>query len=158
MSRSGPRPLQLDAWRAFLETHAVVTAVLDTELRAAHGLPLTHYDVLVQLSEAGGRLRMSELADAVLLTRSNCTRLVDRLVTDGLVTREPDPTDARARWAVMTEDGRRRLRAAAPTHLAGIERHFARFVDDDAAQAMLGAFSRASEATSSSGATRRRTP
>ena len=133
VARRAPAPAQMDAWRAFLGAHARLIALLDTELRAAHDLPLTHYDVLVQLSEAGGRLRMSELADAVLLSRSNCTRLIDRLALAGLVEREPDSTDARSRWAVLTESGRRRLRDAAPMHLAGIEEHFARFVDDGAA-------------------------
>ena len=79
-----PHPLQLEAWRSFLEAHARVTELLDAELRAQRDLPLGWYDVLVQLSEAGGRRRMSELADAVLLSRSNCTRLVDRLDAAGL--------------------------------------------------------------------------
>jgi len=135
-----PAPRQLEAWRSFLEAHARVTDALDAELRAVQRLPLAWYDVLVQLSEAGGRLRMSELADAVLLTRSNCTRLVDRLVDAGLVAREPDPGDARVRWAVLTDAGRDRLRRAAPDHLGGVEAAFTSFVDDAAAEVLIAAF------------------
>src|SRR3954468_4835799 len=120
-----PGPEQLAAWRSFLRAHVRVTEVLDAELRAAHDLPLTWYDALVQLSEAGGRLRMSELAAALLLSRSNCTRLVDRMDGEGLIAREPDPGDARSRWAVLTTAGRNRLREAAGVHLAGVDRHFA---------------------------------
>jgi DNA-binding MarR family transcriptional regulator len=135
-----PHPLQLEAWRSFLEAHARVTELLDAELRAQRDLPLGWYDVLVQLSEAGGRRRMSELADAVLLSRSNCTRLVDRLDAAGLVGREPDPADARVRWAVLTEAGRARLKDASSAHLAGVERAFTSFVDDDAAKVLVSVF------------------
>src|SRR5206468_9698865 len=80
-------------------------------------------DVLVQLAEAPGhRLRMSELAEAVLLSRSGLSRLVDRLQKDGLVLREPDPCDARGLFTVLTDKGRDTLRDAAQVHLAGIAR------------------------------------
>ncbi|MCP5026358.1 MAG: winged helix-turn-helix transcriptional regulator [Actinomycetia bacterium] len=133
-------PDQLNAWRAFLGAHASVIRVLDQELRAEHSLPLTWYDVLVQLSEAGGRLRMSELADAVLLTRYNCTRLVDRMTTAGLVDRETDPDDARVRWAVLTGTGDDRLHQSAPTHMRGIEHLFAAMVSDDDAERLSEIF------------------
>ena len=86
---------ELAAWRGFLQTHARLTRRLDEELRAAHDLPLTSYDVLVQLEGAPGReMRMSELADAVLLSRSGLTRLVDRLERQGLIERRECPDDA----------------------------------------------------------------
>lgn len=97
---------------------------LDAELVDAHGLPLSHYDVLLQLAEAGGRLRMSELADAVLLSRSGLTRLVDQLERRGLVTRRRSPADARGVEALLTDEGRDRLREAVPTHVAGVRRLF----------------------------------
>ncbi len=91
---------------------------------AAHGLPLAVYDVLVQLVEAPGhRLRMTELAGRVLLSRSGLTRLVDRMVRDGHVRREADPQDARGVLAVLTDAGFERLKAASPTHLDGIARY-----------------------------------
>ena len=72
--------LELDAWRGFLRTHATLVRELDEELTERHGLPLSSYDVLIQLDETPeGRLRMSQLADAVLLSRSGLTRLVTRL-------------------------------------------------------------------------------
>lgn len=113
------------AWRLFLEVHARVVNRLEVELREETGMPLTWYDVLVQLSEAPDhRLRMQELARRVLISKSGLTRLVDRLCDAGYVVREPDPGDGRGTLAVMTAEGRGALRAAAPFHLAGIERAF----------------------------------
>lgn len=83
---------------------------------------------------------MSDLASAVLLSRSNCTRLVDRMMRAGLVRREVDPGDARSRWTVLTAAGRDRLREAAPTHLDGVRRLFADHVDAATAVAMQQAF------------------
>jgi DNA-binding MarR family transcriptional regulator len=112
------------AWRQLLRAHAQVTRLLGAELEETHGLPLASYDVLVQLAEAPeGRLRMSELADAVLLSRSGLTRLVDRLEREGLVERRSCPSDARGTFAALTEAGRGRLRSAAGTHLDGVARH-----------------------------------
>lgn len=113
------------AWRGFLEAHARVIAVLEDELRREVGLPLTWYDVLVQLNEAPrGRLRMQELARAVLLSKSGVTRLVDRLCDGGYLQRLPDPEDGRGTLAVLTPAGRRALREAAPIHLRGVEHAF----------------------------------
>lgn len=120
---SGHRPpteQELGAWRAFLRAHAGVTRRLEEDLLREQRLPLAMYDVLVQLVWAGGRLRMTELADAVLLSRSGLTRLVDRMVTAGYVRREPSPGDARGVFAVLTDTGFERLKAASPTHLGGI--------------------------------------
>src|SRR5215510_1856359 len=86
---------QLDAWRAFLRAQSALIRTLDRELQEDQGLPITFFDVLAQLTAAGGRLRMSELADAVLLSRSGVTRLVDRMERDGLVKREHCPTGGR---------------------------------------------------------------
>lgn len=119
-----PTPEQLGVWRAFLRAHARLTRTLEAELLAAHRLPLATYDVLVQLAEAPqARLRMTDLAERVLLSRSGITRLVDRLEREGLVSRETCPGDARGTFAVLTDVGRDRLRAAAPTHLDGVARH-----------------------------------
>jgi DNA-binding MarR family transcriptional regulator len=118
-------PAELGAWRGFLRTHATLMRELDAELEAEHGLSLTSYDVLVQLESAPDRrLRMRDLADAVLLSRSGLTRLVDRLVRDGMIERESCSADARGSFAVLTERGLRALHTARPTHLAGVRRLF----------------------------------
>ena len=115
----------LGAWRAFIQTHARLLHRLDEELQAAHGLSLAEYDALLQLVNAPDRrLRMSALADRVLLSRSGITRLVDRLVADGMVERFACPTDARGLMASITPVGVSRLRAASKTHLDGVRRYF----------------------------------
>jgi DNA-binding MarR family transcriptional regulator len=115
----------LDGWRAFIQAHALLSRRLDDELRAEQAMSLAEYDALVQLAVAPDRrLRMNQLADRVLLSRSGVTRLVDRLVADGLVSRSPCTTDARGAEAVLTRAGVARLRAASTTHLRGVERYF----------------------------------
>lgn len=120
------------AWRAFLEAHSRVTGLLAAELEDGAGLQLGWYDVLVQLSEAqGNRLRMTDLANAVLLSKSGLTRLVDRMCATGLVNRVPDPDDRRGTFVELTAAGDQRLREAAPLHLRGITDHFAAHLTDD---------------------------
>lgn len=134
---------ELAAWRAFLTAHARITDVLARELREGTGLPLTWYDVLVQLSEAEGRrLRMQELADRVLLSKSGLTRLIDRMEQEGYVSRYPCEDDRRGTWAQMTEAGYETIRAAAPTHLAGIAEHFAAVLEGDEAEVLADALGR----------------
>jgi DNA-binding MarR family transcriptional regulator len=123
---------ELTAWRSFLRAHARITRALEAELVAEQRLSLAAYDVLVQLAEAPQRrLRMTELADAVLLSRSGVTRLVDRLEQARLVTRAPVESDGRGVAAHLTDAGLERLRVAARTHLAGVARHFADRLDAD---------------------------
>lgn len=122
ITRHDPR---LRAWTAFLRAHARVVRSLEQELQHEAGMALTDYDVLVQLAGApGGRLRMSELAERVLLSRSGVTRLVDRLVAAGLVERASCDDDRRGQWARLTDAGVDRLRRASPAHLRGVSRHF----------------------------------
>lgn len=128
-SRADPR---LRAWIAFLRAHAAVTRRLEAELQAERGLSLADYDALVQLAIADGRrLRMSELADQVVLSRSGVSRLVDRLAARGLAVRRACPTDARGSWAELTPDGLDLLRSAAPVHLRGVDAHFLSLIGDD---------------------------
>lgn len=131
-SRASGEPLppsELAAWRGFLRVHAALTRELDAELAAIHGVPLSSYEVLLHLADGpDGGMRMSELAESVLLSRSGLTRLVDRLVREGLVRREACPSDARGQNAVVTDAGRELLATARRTHLAGVrERFLSRF-------------------------------
>ena len=133
--RAGLAAEELATWRAFLRAHAQVLRQLEHDLSVASDLPLASYDVLVQLSEApAGSLRMTELAERVLLSRSGLTRLVDRLEREGLVERRACPSDARGTLAVLTDAGIRRLRQAWPTHLAGVvDRFVGRFTPGELA-------------------------
>jgi DNA-binding MarR family transcriptional regulator len=116
---------RLPAWSSLLRVHAALLPVLERELAAAHGMPLSWYDVLLELNSAPERrLRMSELGARVVLSRERVSRVVDELVRADLVVRERNREDGRSVFAVLTPAGRERLRAAAPTYLAGIERHF----------------------------------
>jgi len=122
---------RLRAWIAFLQAHATLSRRLEAELQAASHVSLPEYDALVQLAAADQRrLRMNELADRVLLSRSGVSRLVDRLERQGWVKRTTCPTDARGAWAILTDAGLDTLRSAAPIHLRGVERHFLAPMDD----------------------------
>ena len=116
---------EVAAWAALLRVHAALVPLLDRELQAACGLPLTWYDVLLELNSAPGRrLSMGELGEVAVVSRSRVSRVVDHLVAEGLVAREANPDDRRSAYATLTEAGRTRLRAAAPTYLEGVRRHF----------------------------------
>lgn len=127
-----PQDPRIEPWRAFLQAHARVTRRLDEELRAEHDLSLAEYDALLSIAEAPGRrIRMRQLADRVILSKSGVTRLIDRLVLDGLVQRDACLSDARGAEAVLTTAGLDRLRRASRTHLRGIDEHFLAAVGDD---------------------------
>jgi DNA-binding MarR family transcriptional regulator len=116
---------ELNAWRGMLEVHARVTQELDAQMQAAHGLSVSAYEVLMFLADAPEhRMRMSEIADRVLLSRSGCTRLVDRLVRQGYVSRCVADSDGRGLFAALTPAGLDKVRAARPTHRAGVRRFF----------------------------------
>ena len=116
---------ELRAWQALLHAHHDLVGKLDAELREEHALTFGSYDVLLRLARAPGRcLRMTELAERVLMSPSGLTRMVDRLEAKGLVERKPDPEDGRVALAVLTPEGGRTVRRAALTHLKGIRKHF----------------------------------
>lgn len=130
--RLSARDPRVATWRRFLQAHARLERLLDEDLRAEHDLSLAEYDALLQLAEAPGRrLRMHQLADRVLLSRSGVTRLIDRLVRDGSVERDPCLSDARGAEAVLTPAGLIRLRNASATHLRGIGDHFVEAIAPD---------------------------
>jgi DNA-binding MarR family transcriptional regulator len=116
---------EVRAWRGMLRVHASLTKALDAQLEAAHGLPLSSYEVLMFLADAPEeRMRMSDLASSIILSRSGLTRLVDRLEREGLLERQSCPSDARGAFAKLTPAGREKLRAARSTHLDGVRALF----------------------------------
>lgn len=132
-TRSAPRPGaprlldadELAAWRGLLYVHAGMTKALDAQLTREHGLPLSSYEVLLYLADSPhGQMRMSELADSVLLSRSGLTRLVDRLERDRLLRRERCEQDARGYFAAITDEGRELFARARATHLGGVRELF----------------------------------
>lgn len=123
---------ELAAWRGFLRVHAALRKELDAELEGAHGLPLSSYEVLINLYHAPDqRLRMADLADRALLSRSGMTRLVDRLERQGLLKRDTCTADARGCFAVLTPAGSDLLDTARPTHLDGVRKRFLSAVSED---------------------------
>jgi DNA-binding MarR family transcriptional regulator len=120
------KKLAAQAWGSLLQVHAALLPELDRRLRDATGLPLTWYDVLLELSAArDGRLTMSQLGERAVLSRSRVSRVVDELTRAGLVRRVAHPEDARSSYAVITEDGLARFRESAPVYVSGIEEQFA---------------------------------
>jgi DNA-binding MarR family transcriptional regulator len=149
------RPLserELGAWRGLLRTHAMLVKRLDAELDAEHGLPLTSYEVLLHLADAPERkMRMCDVADSVLLSRSGLTRLIDRLERDGFVERVSCPDDARGAYAKLTHDGYAKLEAARSTHLEGVREHFLRHFGDEELEVLAEAWMRVTGVAAAAG-------
>ena len=134
---------ELGAWRGMLRVHAALLRALDAELDAAHDLPLTSYDVLIYLKDPPGkRLRMAELADSVLLSRSGVTRLVDRLERERLLVRDTCVDDGRGLYAVLTAKGEELLERARPTHLEGVRERFLRHFAEEELETLAGFWER----------------
>jgi DNA-binding MarR family transcriptional regulator len=137
------RSEELAAWRGLLRVHSALVKALDAELLAAHELPLTSYEVLINLQAAPGRRRrMAELADGVLLSRSGMTRLVDRLERDGLLARDACTDDGRGTYAVLTDKGEACLAGARRTHLDGVRERFLRHFEPDELRTLAGLWER----------------
>ena|SRR2546421_3310948 len=120
----------LRAWEALLRAHATLLRQLETDLQSKAGVALADFDVLAQLALAGGSLRMTELADRALISRSGMTRRVTRLVQDGLVRRAHADADARGVVVQLTNSGLERLTLAAPVHMRGVPDLFLTKLDD----------------------------
>ena len=124
VARAIPNQHGLDAWQALLRAHATLLRTLATDLVDEVGLTLGDFDVLAQLAQAGGELRMSELAAQAYSSRSGMTRRIDRLVDEGLVTRANSDADGRGVVVGLTEAGLARLAEAAPVHLRRVSELF----------------------------------
>src|SRR5215470_17289198 len=112
------------AWRGLLVAHSRLVPAVEGDLRAAGQVPLSWYDVLLELNAAPGRkLRMSELGQRAVLSRTRVSRVVDELVAAGLAERQPDHHDGRSSFAVLTARGKDSLRRAWPVYRAAIHRH-----------------------------------
>lgn len=133
------------AWVAMLHTHARIMQRLADDLDAADETPLGTYDVLVQLSEAGGRLRLKDLLQRVVLSQPGLSRKVARLEDEGLVARLSDPADGRGVLVSITPAGRRALRRASKVHIAGIEREFTSMIGAGEAALLAKVFERLAE-------------
>src|SRR6266571_3934699 len=141
---TGPR---LNAWGAFLMAHKALENILNRELESACGLPLTWFDALAQLRMAPTqRLTMTQLATALLFSKSGLTRLVDRMEGAGLVQRLARPGDRRSLHIALTDAGEQKFRKALPIHLDHVKRHFAAHIEDDEAAAVESALVRMANA------------
>ena len=121
----------LSAWSSLLRAHATLMRQLESDLEAETGLALADFDVLAQLADAGGELRMTDLAARALISRSGMTRRVARLVDEGLVRRAGAAKDGRGVVVALTDAGVARLSETAPAHARGIADYFVSRLDDE---------------------------
>jgi DNA-binding MarR family transcriptional regulator len=136
-------PSRLNAWVAFLTAHKALETILSRELESACGLPLTWFDALAQLRRAPAqRLTMTQLASAILFSKSGLTRLIDRMEDAGLVQRLACPGDRRSLHIALSEAGEEKYRQALPIHLDHVKRHFAAYIEDGEAAAVESALER----------------
>jgi DNA-binding MarR family transcriptional regulator len=137
---------EIEAWRAMLLAHAGAIRAIEKDVQRV-GIPLTWYDVLLELNAAEGRqLRMQDLSDRVVLSRTRVSRLVDEMAANGLVRKRPDADDRRSTWAVITPEGRSALRETAPTYMAGIREHFNRYLTESELRAVARALGKVAAA------------
>ena len=120
----------IGAWRSLLRANATLMRQLETDLEQQTGLALADYDVLAQLAIADGELRMTDLANRALISRSGMTRRVARLVDEGMVRRSEANADRRGVMVALTDAGIARLSETAPAHARGIAEYFVSRLDD----------------------------
>jgi DNA-binding MarR family transcriptional regulator len=118
------------AWLALLRTHARLWDQTEVRMRHDSGLTMPRYDVLMHLDLAGGRLGLSDLAAAIVLSPSGLSKLLDRMESSDLLRREPDPSDARSTFAKITPRGRSLVRKARGSHHAWLQQAFGDALDD----------------------------
>ncbi len=120
------------AWRGWIDAASVILRLIEQDLKAESGMTFDDYEVLVELSESTNRrMRLADLADAVVHSPSRLSQRVDRMAEKGLVRRERDDDDRRGIWAVLTDEGLAILEAAAPAHVVSVRRHLIDRLDRD---------------------------
>ena len=133
---------RVQAWDLFRSSHAQVKAAISADLDRERGIQLAWFDVLHALNNAGGRLRMQDLAAALVLNKSSLSRLADRIETEGLLSREADAADGRGTVAALTKAGRERYRSVKPVYLRSVQRHFGAVLADTDVASLLKALSK----------------
>ena len=141
---SSPSPERLRAWRLYFESALALNDVLDAELERDAGIPQRWYDALVHLDETPDGLRMNELAERILYSKSGFTRVVDRMEEAGLLRRVRPENDRRSILVVLTDQGRDKLEHARRHHRHGIEQHFSRHLADSDVEALTRALEKVS--------------
>ena len=141
---SSPSPERLRAWRLYFESALAIVDVLDAELERDAGIPLRWYDALVHLEETPDGLRMNDLAERILYSKSGFTRVVDRLEEASLVQRVRPEHDRRSILVVLTDQGRTTMEQARRHHRHAIEQHFSRHLTDTDIKALTRAFEKVS--------------
>lgn len=142
---SRPSRDELAAWRVFFECAFALIDILDAELQDERGLTLRWYDVLVQLEEAGGSCRMTDLAARILASKSGLTRVIDRMEEAGLVQRERPRDDRRVILVSLTSTGHDALQAARAVHRRGIDEHFVHHLSERDVAALERMFRKVSD-------------
>jgi DNA-binding MarR family transcriptional regulator len=143
-SLSSPSPERLRAWRLFFESALALRDVLDGELQEEVGLSQRWYDVLVHLEESPAGLRMNELSEQILYSKSGLTNVVDRMEAAGLVRRIRPENDRRSILVVLTDEGRETMNRARRYHRHGINEHFSSHLSDADIKALIRAFEKVS--------------
>jgi DNA-binding MarR family transcriptional regulator len=141
---SSPSPERLRAWQLYFESALALIDVLDTELERDTGLPLRWYDVLVHLEDTPAGLRMNDLAERILYSKSGFTRVVDKLEAAGLVRRVRPEHDRRSVLVLLTNQGRDTMEHARRHHRNGIEQHFSHHLTDTDIKALTRALEKIS--------------
>jgi DNA-binding MarR family transcriptional regulator len=137
------------AWRALLVAHSRLVPAVEAELKAAGQVSLSWYDVLLELNSAPERrLRMSELGQRVVLSRTRVSRVVDELTAAGLAERQPDQADGRSSFAAITPAGRAALRRAWPVYREAIRRRLGTQLTPEQCLELAGLLERAASASS----------
>jgi DNA-binding MarR family transcriptional regulator len=141
---SSPSSERLHAWRLYFESALALTDVLDSELEHAAGIQGRWYDVLVHLEDTPEGIRMNELAERILYSKSGFTRVIDRMEEAGLVRRVRPDNDRRSILVVLTDKGRDTMERARRHHRDGIERHFSQHLTDTDIKALTRALEKIS--------------